>query len=239
MTPSETPFPETDLATVETLSATMERTAPLTEIQVFRLKQAASEMVRESFHSKKPMHFDSNSKFREINDRYSKDPNFWENRKYLCEAAKGSFQDRLTLGRGLNLPVMAKLTSILRQSGFHELARRFDVAAKRHHCPIRRPIRHLIEDGRLNGLQACAPRLRVIFKGVVSVDGVTYADYDTVCEECGGSDLSMPDGVSPSGPVICAACDHVLGSRSAVEKLARYFSSVAMQNPLFGTAPKG
>ena len=230
MTASETSFGEAELSAVESLSEIMETTAALTELQVFRLRQAANSISRDILRREGRLNRVSNSCFRDVNDRYGKVQDYWSNAKYLCEAATASFHDRVTLGHDLNLPVMSQLSSLLKQNGCQLLARRLDAAAQRHPSLYRRPIRHLVADGRLNGLQACAPRLRVIFKGVVIIGGVRYADFDTVCEECGGSDLSMPDGELPSGPVICEACEHVLGSKAAVEKLARYFSTAAMQN---------
>lgn len=78
------------------------------------------------------------------------------------------------------------------------------------------------DDPKRRELQARVPRLRIEYLGKISRDGSSYANFDTTCEECGGTEIYYPDGEAPNGPVVCVACQFVLGKKKAMEDLARH-----------------
>lgn len=211
----------------------MESDEPITELQSFYLRRDDYARQVANFRTaglgRLLSNFDA-----ELDRQRTIKPNFPARGTYdlpqMAEMAFASYADRRTAGTPMQPFYIEKLTELLVSRGQPDLSRRFDAAAHRHMGKLHVSIMH--DEAKLNGLQASVPRLRITLKDVQQgIDG-TYANFETVCEECGSCDLTFPDGDDTKGPAVCVGCGHVFGSRLSVEKLAKH---VAVPSGPIGT----
>ena len=147
----------------------------------------------------------------------------------LVELSDAALVDRIEGGREIIDWHFDQISRILIKAKLHDILVQFKAAHSKHQTPVRRMIRNKIEDGLLNGFQSSARRLRIQLVRIDNLATGQSALFDTTCEECGGTEIVMPDGDDPDGPVVCEACGHVLCSRKAMEALARHVAKLGLR----------
>lgn len=138
------------------------------------------------------------------------------------------FDDWLNFGIWMAPAYARRVGIILGKAKRLELRARFDAAIARHpYSRVSMLVPPEVHAERVR-LQSLVPRLKITCDRIDKDGDAPQMHFSFCCEDCGGWMLSAPQDDDPNGPIICKACDQVLGLRKDMEALARHIGQATI-----------